>query len=218
MGQLIEYEWVELREHAISLFGDQAPSPELEHDVVQVFAINPHGVQQAIDYVGGEWLKGKITSPWAILRIQVERLVDNSQNVVATDERSRAKAIEKAEAWIRNAGIHMDREHEIVAYLFGHAEYTPPLDYLEQLEVETRGRPGRQIYDGLLQASIERTREHGVQPIPGTQDGPLCHYKTTKLRDRMITLWRESRHLGEQVEAEAIERAEHWKTSHGVTS
>ena len=207
---MVEYEWAELRTHAIRAFGNTAPGAELEEAIIHVFAINPAGVKNAIDYTANEWAKGKITSPWAILRTQCQRLIDTSTNVTATDERGREKAIAKAENWIRNAGYHMDRESEVVDYLFGVAEFTPELEYLEALELETRGRPGRQLYEGLLLASIERTRNEGVQQVPGTHDGPLKDYRTTKTRDRMINLWRELRHQGEQVEREALERADRW--------
>ena len=210
----LEYQWEHLRTHAIRVFGDQAPSANLESDIIDVFTIHPAGVKTAIDYVANQWAQGKVTSPWGLLRSQCQRLIDTSQNTVATDERDRHKAIQAAETWIRNAGIHIDREQEIIDYLFGHAEFTPPIEFLEQLEQDTRGNPGRPMYGPLLEAAIVRTRAIGVEPLPDTQDGPLRHYRTIGLRNQMLELWHQERPKGELAEQQALERADKWKATH----
>jgi hypothetical protein len=210
---MTEYSWALIRDQAIHTWGT-IPQGQLEADILEIFEQTPALVVATIDKTTVAYKAGRITSPWAILRLELQKAVHPDRTPTVTDTAAKERAIARAEAWIRTTGIHYPTENEIIAHLFGVETQTAPLDYLEQLEHDTIGRPGRPLYIGLLQASIRRTREHGTQTIPDTGTGILAHYRTTATRDRMTALWRELRPQGEQLEREELIRAEAWKKSH----
>ena len=59
---------------------------------------------------------------------------------------------QKLEQWITTAGLFLT-ETQLIDELFGQPDLTPPLEWLEQLEQETRGRPGRAAAPRGLAAS-----------------------------------------------------------------
>ncbi len=122
---MTEYHWSEIRDHAIELFGE-APSAQLEADVLEEFERRPAFVAQAIDRIGAKVAAGKVRSGWAILR---KELYDTptTPNIVATDEAERTKRIDKAKQWIDNAGLHYDRADHVLADLFGDEYAKGPL-------------------------------------------------------------------------------------------
>lgn len=110
--------WIETRERAVGLFHD-APSAPLEQRVIDVFREHPALVVEAVAHVGARFEAGKIRAPWVILAKHVEQAVTPLENVSASDERDRTKAIGRCEQWMRAVGKHFDSEGEIVEELFG---------------------------------------------------------------------------------------------------
>jgi len=113
-----EYVWTELRAVAIERFRN-VPDATLEQRVIDVFREHPALVQEAIEHVARRFESGQVRSPWIVLAKHVSEAMRPLEEVTATDERERAKQIARAEAWIRVAGQHFDREEEILEELFG---------------------------------------------------------------------------------------------------
>lgn len=113
-----EYVWRELRDHAIELFGD-TPGPTVEERILVVFRTHPQIVAVGIDHVAQRRKQGTVTSPWGLLASHLEKATAPLDDVTATDERDRDKAIRRAEQWMRAAGKHYDSEAEIIDELFG---------------------------------------------------------------------------------------------------
>ncbi len=208
---MTEYNWGHLRETAIANWGT-VPQGQLEADIIEIFEQQPALVTATITKLTTSFNAGKIHSPWAILRKELQQATSPDRTPTVTDAAERDKTIAKAEQWIRNTGLHYPTENEILNHLFGIDEQTPPLEWLEAHEHKTRGNPGRPLYQGLLLATIERTRAEGPQTIPDSGKGPLAKWKTTAVRDRILELWRELRPLSIQAEADELERAEAWKS------
>jgi len=113
-----EYPWTEIRLRAIELF-HSGPSAALEQRVLDVFRDHPALVVEAVEHVGRRFESGQVRSPWVILAKHVEEAMRPLEDVTATDERDRDKAISRAEQWVRSAGQHFDRDEEILEELFG---------------------------------------------------------------------------------------------------
>lgn len=113
-----EYLWTETRLRAIELFRD-GPSAVIEQRVLDVFRDHPSLVAEGIEHIGRRFEAGKIRNPWVILAKHVEEAVRPLEDVHATDERDRVKAVARAEQWIRATGQHFDREEEVLEELFG---------------------------------------------------------------------------------------------------
>lgn len=202
------YDWHTTYRNAVEAFAGNTPGAQLEQELLDTFQHSPQTVTQAISKAAHAYHAGRVTSPWGIVRSELHR-ISNQPHLEITDDRARNQAIAKAEAWIRHTGLHLDHD-ELITNLFTPAATTPDLAFLEQLERDTRDRPGRPLYNGLLQAAIRKTREQGPQPINDTA-GPLTAYDNPVLRQRMTALWQEVRPHGLTLEQEAAERADTWK-------
>jgi len=112
-----EYVWSEVRARAILAFGNQAPGAALEAELLSVFEEAPALVVGTIDAVAAAYKAGKIHSPWAILRARLRDRTPAAE-VIVSDADERERAIARAEVWIRAAGVHVDREPELLAALF----------------------------------------------------------------------------------------------------
>ena len=113
-----EYSWIALREEAIAAFGD-TPGAAMEQAIVDAFEQRPRLVAEAIASVGKQVKDGKARSGWAVLRSRVQGAVRQGEDVVASGKDERGLHIRQAEAWIKNAGLHLDRESELIDSLFG---------------------------------------------------------------------------------------------------
>lgn len=111
------YTWSEARDKAIELFGE-TPNPGTEQEIIHAFEEHPRMVITTIEAVAERKRAGKVRSGWAILRSEVQRF-GQSEDIVVTDESERTRAIARGEQWIRNAGIHFDRQEEVADELFG---------------------------------------------------------------------------------------------------
>lgn len=112
------YDWPTIRADAIARFGGDAPRAELEQQIIDVFAQQPQLVVLAIDKIADSYRAGKVRSPWAVLKTHIERSAEPGAPITATDTTAKQKAIQRAEQWIRAAGIHYDRDTEILLELF----------------------------------------------------------------------------------------------------
>jgi len=112
------YLWTEIRLRAVELFRD-APSATQEQRVLDVFREHPALVVEAVEHVGRRFQTGQVRNPWAVLAKHVEQAMRPLDDVSATDERDRERAVSRAEQWLRAAGQHFDREEEILEELFG---------------------------------------------------------------------------------------------------
>jgi hypothetical protein len=206
-----EYDWHTTYTNAVETFNGSTPGAELEQHLLETFQHSPQTVVAAIAKAAAAFKTGNIHSPWGIVRTELNR-ISAQPHIHVTDTRSKDHALHQAEHWIRHSGLHLD-EDEIIDHLFAPQRMTAELDYLEHIEATTRKRPGRPLYDGLLKASIARTREHGPQPIPNT-GGPLTDQDTPALRQRLLTTWQEQQPRARQIEADLIQDAEQWKAQH----
>jgi hypothetical protein len=111
-----DYDWIQIRTLAITRFGE-TPGRELEAEIIQAFERAPGHVAAILDTIAAEHNAGaSFRSPWAIARARA-RLQPEPRIIADTTERDRR--IAQAEAWIRNAGLYLDRRTELTRELFG---------------------------------------------------------------------------------------------------
>jgi len=127
------YHWHDTRQRAIELFGE-APSAQLEQDVLEHFTERPAHVAQLVERIGAKVQAGKIRSGWAVLRKELN--TTPGADVTATDEADRDRRIRSAKQWIDNAGIHYDLERHITAELFGDDQSTGRLQDLNLTQAQ----------------------------------------------------------------------------------
>lgn len=195
--------WADLKHQAIQAFNGELPNADTEQTIIDAFQLEPIAVLHALDQVTADFKAGKLRSGWAIWRKRCQATATIANIEVNTSDRPRAIAL--AETWIKNAGGYSDTEEEVIAHLFGPAELTPPLAFLENLDTETKHAPGRHLYDSLLTASIVKTRDEGPQEIPAST-GLLSAHDTPELRQRMVDLWTREHPKFVAAEAAGLER------------
>jgi hypothetical protein len=110
------YVWREVRERAVRLFGE-LPHAQTEADALEVFEREPATVAAAVEHIGRQVAAGSVRSGWAVLRAHL-RSSAAAGEVVADDARELERELALAEAWVRNAGVHFDRELEVDEALF----------------------------------------------------------------------------------------------------
>lgn len=208
-----DHVWSDTRHKAIQAFHGETPGPELEQRIIDVFRRRPQLVIDSIAYVAEQRKLGRVQkSCWGVLAAHIEHAAHVSEDIVASDESDRAKAIVRAERWIERAGLHLPTEHDVLDELFGeHPGHTPPVEFLEELQ--RADGPGRALYGPLLAAAVQRTREHGSEAIPGPGGGILRPYDSPELRQRMLDHWREHRLTGIELEEDELDRAERWRAA-----
>ena len=119
--------WEDLVLETAERFGGTFPHPDTSADIATVHQRAPNAVQRAIDEVAADYAKGTISSPWGILRSRVSKITADVQ-AKATSANSREKAIQRAEQWLKTAGLHYDRESEILDELFNERGMLHPHD------------------------------------------------------------------------------------------
>lgn len=110
--------WADIRQNISTQFGEP-PGPQLENEIINAFQKNPQAVIKAADEVANALHAGEIHSGWPILRKRTERITNPLRNVTVPRPDARAKAISRAEKWMKNAGMHFDTESEVEDELFG---------------------------------------------------------------------------------------------------
>lgn len=115
---MADLHWATLRDQAIKAFNGELPNATTEQDLIDAFTTNPLAVTKTLNDVAEQHANGKTRSGWAVWRSRT-LAVHNATNITVQIEDDRETKIAKAEAWIRNAGLHYDRETEIEDELFG---------------------------------------------------------------------------------------------------
>jgi hypothetical protein len=116
----VKHDWIVVRERAVGSFGGELPHAEAEAAVVEAFKRTPQAVIDAIEQIAASKRQGMVRSGWAVLRVHVAKMAQTSiASVIVSDADERARRVANAHAWLRNAGIHFDRESEIEDALFG---------------------------------------------------------------------------------------------------
>lgn len=179
------YQWATIRADAIARFGGDAPRSELEQHLIHVFEQQPQLVVHAIDKIADSYRNGSIRSPWAVLKTHLDRAAAPGADIQATDTTDKQKRIQHAEQWIRAAGIHYDRDTEILLELF----------------------------DGGLLSAYAQVEQHRSGSTPeGHPIWTLTEPRgDTALVDRILRAYHDARPTGIALETEATERAEAWK-------
>lgn len=111
-------DWQTLRNEVIQATGD-IPGPHLENELITRYAENPTLVERAVEKILAGYAAGKIRSAWGALKTELARASDPANNPTHDHAASRHKAVTRAEQWLKNAGVHFDRQSELLDELFG---------------------------------------------------------------------------------------------------
>lgn len=114
IGDVERLVWSEVRSQSIERFRGQTPRAQDEEIILEVFERAPVIVLQAIDEIAVADVKWC----WSALAARLMR-GSGGRDVSVDVGPSREKLIASAEQFIRNAGLHFDREEELVDELFG---------------------------------------------------------------------------------------------------
>ena len=109
---MTELAWKTVRDQTVKTF-TEIPRADTEQEIVERFQAQPELVMRLIDQLSEERHKGQIRSCWAVLRSRLHDHGPTSNPTVDTSH-NRDKLVRSAEAWIRNAGYHNDRESELL--------------------------------------------------------------------------------------------------------
>lgn len=170
---MTEYHWNQLYDRGSDLFHE--PPGRLEPDIVQAFQQNPRRVKNEIEKLGSQILNGAdIRSGWAILR---KRLAQTPDDVVAVDSTSRESAILNARRWIHNAGLHYDRETDVLEELFDQQGILHEFDSdhlrAEMAQAWRQERPRGEQAEQEHEAYMARVKEQRLRlerpPTPPTE-------------------------------------------------
>lgn len=112
-----EHDWHTTYTDAVQRFGGDTPGAALEQQILDAFQEAPQLVIRAIDKVAAKYTAGRVNSPWGAMKHEIQRAT-NQPHLIAVDSTGRDRAIQRAEQWIRAAGIHYDRDSEIMLELF----------------------------------------------------------------------------------------------------
>ena len=112
-------DWQTLRNQFMRTIGGDPPGAALEDQLIQAYTDHPEAVERSIQKIQFAHKAGKIRSPWGALKAEVAKATDPARNPTHHAGSSKNHALQRAEQWIRTAGIHYDRETEIVDELYG---------------------------------------------------------------------------------------------------
>jgi hypothetical protein len=110
--------WAELKHTAIEAFNGELPNALTEQEIVTAFEQEPEAVLVALHAVIEAFKAGKCRSGWAVWKSRIQTVTSTPDVTVETS--NRPKLVKLAEAWIRQAGGHLDRAEELQDALFGH--------------------------------------------------------------------------------------------------
>lgn len=113
---MTEYSWAALYDRACDLFRDR-PNADQEQTILDAFRDRPRFVSEQVDKIASGVTNGTIRSGWAVLRQTVS--APGPVDARVTDSSERDKRVRATLNWISNAGLHFDREPELVDELFG---------------------------------------------------------------------------------------------------
>ena len=186
------YNWPELRDRAIQAFNGDTPGARIEDAVLTHFREHPGRVATLIETIGRRVTEGQVRSGWAILRHELDTI---PANISATDNRDRANALLRAEAWIRHAGGYLDRIEEIDDELFGDRgplRHWPELrDQIHQLWHDQRPRfqateeesERRQLEQAALRVRLRKATSSAITPALADEIATAVAADVTMRRD-----------------------------------
>lgn len=166
------YDWQTTYAQAITTFGGDTPGAALEQHVLNQFRQHPQAVTNAIRKIGEAYEAGRIRSPWGALKAEIAKQVD--ADIVVPSGNDRKQAVLRADQWMRNAGMHLDRWDECEDELFGDRGILKPHDSPqlrdrmrnawntvrpigEQVELEAEERAAKWVAD--VRDALERQKQ-----------------------------------------------------------
>lgn len=108
--------WPAFLDHTIDRFGGQTPGPTLQATVERAYAEHPHLVQATVERIAIRHANGTASSPWGILKADLERRTQATP--AASAQADQAKALTRAEQRMRAEFLHYDRWSEVADELF----------------------------------------------------------------------------------------------------
>ena len=112
-------DWQTLRNTFMRHIGGDPPGAALEDQLIQMYTNHPEALERSIEKITLAFKAGKIRSPWGALKAEAEKAVDTARNPTHTQATRRHDALARAEQWMRTAGLHHDRESELLDELYG---------------------------------------------------------------------------------------------------
>lgn len=112
-------EWEDLLPEIAETFGGQLPYPETADDIRAAYQRAPQTVTRMADAVAALYADGTAQNPWGMLRYRVKAIPEHDPSKPSASGSGRDKAIARAEQWMRTAGLHHDRETELLDELYG---------------------------------------------------------------------------------------------------
>ena len=112
-------DWQTVRNRFMRATGGDPPGAHLEDDIIAAFAQHPDAVVKSMEKIVLGYKAGRIRSPWGALKHEVAKAADAANNPTVDRAHTRANAIQRAEQWMRTAGLHHDRESELIDELYG---------------------------------------------------------------------------------------------------
>jgi hypothetical protein len=112
-------DWQTLRNQFMRQVGGDLPGNHLEQELINAYEQHPTAVERSLEKIALAFKAGKIRSPWGAAKAEVAKAVDAANNPTHDKSASRHTAIQRAEQWIRAAGLHYDRETETIDELYG---------------------------------------------------------------------------------------------------
>src|SRR5690242_12412177 len=112
------FQWANVRLELVNGFGDDYPTPRQEERILEAFTEHPQAVISAGRRLTERRKNGKARNPWQLLMLDAETILEKAPEVKADAGHAREVAVRNAEAWIRNAGVYVDREGELLAELY----------------------------------------------------------------------------------------------------
>ena len=168
-------DWQTVRNQFMRTIGGDPPGSHLEDELIQAYTQHPDAVERSFEKIALAHKAGKIRSPWGALKTEVAKAVDGARNPTHNAGSSRTKAIQRAEQWIKTAGIHYDRESEIVDELFGDRGmlhgHPDAQDRILQLWREHRptGEKLEAEHEAFMHKAGEQARNADLTPAPRTR-------------------------------------------------
>lgn len=163
-------DWQTTRNHFMRTIGGDPPGAHLEDELIQAYTANPEAVERSMTKIGLAHKAGKIRSPWGALKAEVAKALDAARNPTHDRGTSKAKALERAEQWVRNAGIHYDRETELLDELYGdrgqlrHHPDTQPRILQLYRELRPLGEQIEAEHEAFMARYAEQRKRIDLQP------------------------------------------------------
>jgi hypothetical protein len=99
--------------------GGDPPGAALEDQLIQAYTDHPDAVERSLDKIAMAYKAGKIHSPWGAAKTEVAKATEAARNPTHNQGTTKTKALQRAEQWMRTAGLHYDRESELLDELYG---------------------------------------------------------------------------------------------------